>query len=890
MFNQKKTSIYLWTNNSLLEDIYFSCQTETIEFKKYSKLSSKHYLLIHLDLDSDLSYLTSNLYPLLSSAADKETKILVCLSLSTSSQTPLLEKYLGILNSLYEKNINLRTLTIYDLYTLNSNYAATSFDSYISKILSEKNINISKKNDKTFYPISLNQCLAVYEKLFFLNSTQFKNYHLAGIPIKDSDLAYYLNRLYQEKNSSEIDINLSSESYTTVVPYQKVFETQAEINIKIEDLFFDNLKKYFNNQSVDVELEKTIKTKNTLLGSILAVLKKKNFKKKLEEKGDLHIWALKKIELFVLKIILIVTFIFSVSSMLFIGGSYYALKSIESSSFYLKKGDLQKTASNYQKARISMAVVNTNLQVISPVLNLLAKNVDLKSHNIVSFLDFSLSTFDGLVQSYVLLEKIYNSLNSPHNMDYNTTFLAVKSNLQQVYESLNQIEILLTALDLPKPVLETIQKNSEFENLKKIKENIWELNKIIDVAAPLLGSEKNTNIYILVQNYNQLRPTGGVIELVYQLSIEKGKVIFIKSFVPQEIDALSDLIINSPPLIEKLTGDSLWKLKDMNYNPDFSQTSTNINWYLENKLKTKADFIIGLNLKVLETFLSSKNIKPLLNSDITYEQFIADTQAGNLANQVKTLTDNVLNKILNHEIPLVDLIQVIADNKNNFNLWSSDPKLQSQMQNLNLAKVMNQKECLPAISTSRKCIPQTIHLNLSNFSNIPLNGYLDREVNIVSTPQVLTVDHEIVLKSKYQKSTPLINRNLTEVVQLYVSKGSVLNSIELNNESIDLKEVITQTEKDLIRFQFTISTPLNKEYVLSIKYSNQLQERTVLPIAYSYNIIPQVGLEYKKQALEFNIPDSSRVSAITSKVESFPNKIVVNLKDKDHFGYNLVGR
>lgn len=891
MYNKKKTSISLWSNNRLLQDCYFSCQSDNLEFKKYYKHSASNYLLIHIDLAEDLTNLTSDLYPLLSSVSEKEIKVLACISLSSDNKTPLLEKYLEVFRSLYEKKINIRTLVLYDLYILGADDCATSLDKYIHDIISTKNLKISKNNNVSLYPISLTQCLAAFEKLFFLNSTKSKNYYLSGQPISDSDLAYYLNKVYQEKKHQEIDINISNDFSTTTIPYQKVIEAQAELNIKIEDLFFEDLKNYINTQGNGIIAEAVNTNKKHPFVNLISKIRNKihggNYDKPKEK---LQLWAIRKIEHFIFKAIFVFTFIFFVSSFLFVGGSYYTLKSLESASFNLKKGDLVKTSQYHQKAKISMSVVNTNLQITYPILSLFSKDLSTKSHNIANFLGFTITTFDGIVQSFVLSEKIYNTLNSPHNLDYGSTLLAIKSNLQQVYESLNQMEILLDGLDLPQPIYEAIKQNTQYENLKETKDNLWETNKLIDLIAPLLGSDKNTNIYILVQNQNELRPTGGVIELIYHLSIDKGKIIFLKQFVPQEIESLSDFTVDPPPLVEKLTGESAWKIKDMNYNPDFSQTATNISWFLENKLKTKADFIIGLNLKVLESLLSNKNLKPFLETDLTYEQFIANNQSGNSSTQVKILMDKLLDNVLNHKFPLADLFEMVVDNKENYNLWVSDTSLQSQIFNLPVAKNINQKDCLPAISTSRKCIPQTIHLNLSNFSSIPLNSYLERELLVVSTPQVLTVDHEISLNSRYLKSTPLINRNLTEIVQLYVTKNSVLNSIKLNGEEIDLSQVITQTDKDLTRYQFTISTSLNKEYSLVIKYSNQLSERTILPIAYSYNIIPQNGLEYKKQTLEFSLPESSRVSAITRKIESFPNKIVVDIKDKDSFGFNLVGK
>lgn len=891
MSSIRKTQISIWSNNQSVVDKYLAFESDTLDFKKSSLFHQINYLLLHLDLESDLSELTSKLYPLLSSAEEKNIKFLAILSLSSNNQTSLLDKYLGILGDLYQKKLNIRILVVYDLYFLDNTQAVTSFDNLISNTLQSKRLDVSKTGSVLLYPISLSQSAKVFEKLLFLHGTQSKNYYLAGSPIKDLDLAYLISRNTSETLDFEIDINSSPISKSTAIPYQKVYETQAELNIKVEDVFEEDLKQYLSslvksNQTIEAEIP-TKKHRITLLEKI-----KKSFKGKSAEteKIDLNKWAIAKVEKFVLKLLLIAVSIFVFASTLFVGGSYYTLKSLESAAFNLKKGDMVKTAAFHQRAKLAMSVVNTNSQIILPVIDFFYEDLSSKSTKIVNFLNFAISTFDGITQTFVLSEKIYNSLNSPHNLDYNASVLGIKSNLQQVYESLSQIEILLDGLDLPKPVYEAIKQNAEYENLKKTKDSLWEMSKLVDILPQIIGSDKNTNIFVLVQNQNELRATSGVIEYIYHVSLDKGKTVFVKSYIPQEIEGFSDMMINPPPLVEKLTGDDKWRLKDMNYNPDFAQTATNISWFLENKLKTKADFIVGMNLKVVEAILSNKDLRQNIKTDYTYEQFIADNQTGTASTKTKEMVDLTINKVLNHEIPLVDLFHLLADNKANYSLWSSDVVIQSQLVNQFISKTVNQKDCLPAISTSRKCIPQTIHVNFSNFSSIPLNGYLDRELQIIGTPQVLTVDHELNIVSRYTKQTPLINRNLTEIVQVYVTKNSILNSVTLNGADIDLNQVVTQEEKDLIRYQFIISTPLSQEYTLSIKYSNQLEERTILPIAYSYNIIPQSGLEYKKQTLELNIPESSRVSAITNKIDNFPSKIVVDMSSKDSFGYNLVSK
>ena len=128
------------------------------------------------------------------------------------------------------------------------------------------------------------------------------------------------------------------------------------------------------------------------------------------------------------------------------------------------------------------------------------------------------------------------------------------------------------------------------------------------------------------------------------------------------------------------------------------------------------------------------------------------------------------------------------------------------------------------------------------------------------------------------------------MVQLYLNKENSIKSITINDKTLNQNDLIVSEEVGLNRYQFVISSELNKTSTLKINYSTILPERTILPVAYTYNIIQQSGYAYAKKNIEINLPDSVRASAVTSKVDNLPNKIMVDLKDKNSFGFNLVSR
>lgn len=888
MNKEQKVTILTWGNNASLQDAYMASDFDDVIFKK--KNGHSYYLFVLIDLDSNQNEIQSQLYQILNEASEAKQKVLIGIFFSSHTKTDEINRYPAILQSLNKKNLNKRIVLIKDLYTAENNESVSFFDKYIKNALKTGEINIGLKALNIHNPQSLKNTIKHIKKLLYLNTTQDQVYYIETGSVSETDIAYSIKKIYEECFKKNFDIEAINKDYNG----QSIHANNL-IKINDPDTFDDfenDLKLYINKylQSLDISNDENVADNqpqsyfNKLLKKIPKIGNLKNKKEKIQT------WALKKIEIYLLKLVFFVLSCFLISSITFVASSYYTIKSLQSVSFYLRKGDIVNASHKLRSSEISYQVAIGNYHIVSKFVQIISPRVadmTLKSSN---FLELSIDSFRGVIQTYGLVEKVYQSLNVPGRIDYIDIISAVKTNLQREYESLNQLELLLEDPVLPSIVVETIRKNDEFLKLKETKNSIWEISKILDVIPEILGSTKNSNTFILLQNNHQLKSTGGTIDQIMHISLDNGKLIFFKSYKPQEIDKGDDLIINAPPLVEKVTGDTIWRLRDMNYNPDFPQTAVNIAWYLEKKLKTKPDFIVTLNTDLVGKFLGNKRVQESLGVTINEAEYQIALEKNQNQEEIIKISEKIIQKALNREIPLIEAIDVISKNFKNIYLWSSNQQIQQMLYNHPLAGGVNAKNCLPAMASSRKCLSETIHLNISNFSNIPINNNINRSMKVIVTPQVLGIDHQIILETKYSKQALLINRNLVEILQLYLNKNSKINAITLNDNPISLEGLQTQIEGDLLRHQFIVSTELNKDSKLVINYSTSLEERTILPIAYSYSIIPQSGLNLQSNVIEINLPDSSRVSAVTTRIDNQPGKITVNLSEKNSFGFNLVAR
>lgn len=195
--------------------------------------------------------------------------------------------------------------------------------------------------------------------------------------------------------------------------------------------------------------------------------------------------------------------------------------------------------------------------------------------------------------------------------------------LGKIYFSAPELNGIKADLDLAYLNLEQIRPNGALfflkDKISEIKLTINETGKILERAVPLsellpalAGYPQKARYLIVLQNNDELRPSGGFLGTYGILEIYDGEIISLKTQDIYHLDMpVKDRVnIEPPPPIKKYLAPK-WYLRDANWSPDWPTSAQKINWFyqLESRLNpvapkiTNFDGIIALTPKLIMDFL-----------------------------------------------------------------------------------------------------------------------------------------------------------------------------------------------------------------------------------------------------------------------------------------------
>ena len=149
------------------------------------------------------------------------------------------------------------------------------------------------------------------------------------------------------------------------------------------------------------------------------------------------------------------------------------------------------------------------------------------------------------------------------------------------------------------------------------------VDQVLTMYPHLAGFREPKTYLVLLQNSNELRPTGGFIGSVGVAKFEEG---FLSDFSIQDVYALDGQLKGhvDPPLpIREILGNEHWYLRDSNWDPDFKTSAARAIWFYEKETGGYVDGVIAVNVPVIVDVLTATG--PILLSDyndrITAENF-----------------------------------------------------------------------------------------------------------------------------------------------------------------------------------------------------------------------------------------------------------------------------
>ena len=184
---------------------------------------------------------------------------------------------------------------------------------------------------------------------------------------------------------------------------------------------------------------------------------------------------------------------------------------------------------------------------------------------------------------------------------------------------------------------------------------VMELSDVFSLVLPEVVGFPDERVYLLLlQNNDELRPTGGFIGTFGVLRIQQAEIkeFYTKNIYELDAPAENRRLINEipPAPLAKYLGVSFWYMRDANWSPDYAVSANNVErlYHLEHGPIEYFDGVIAITPNVIEEFLAV--IGPIT---IQGETFTSD-------NFVETLQFRVEQKFVQLGIPDIQRKEIIG--------------------------------------------------------------------------------------------------------------------------------------------------------------------------------------------------------------------------------------
>lgn len=139
------------------------------------------------------------------------------------------------------------------------------------------------------------------------------------------------------------------------------------------------------------------------------------------------------------------------------------------------------------------------------------------------------------------------------------------------------------------------------QNIQTFSETLKETSKHFPAILKLLGDRYPHRYLILLQNNDEIRPTGGFIGSYIIMDMNEGYIQKMTVHDVYDLDGSYGGKIDPPDIIKDFTQNL--RLRDANYSPDFPTSAAKIKWIMEKEKGPGVDTVIAVNQSILKDFL-----------------------------------------------------------------------------------------------------------------------------------------------------------------------------------------------------------------------------------------------------------------------------------------------
>lgn len=349
-------------------------------------------------------------------------------------------------------------------------------------------------------------------------------------------------------------------------------------------------------------------------------------------------------------------------------------KNLEYSLTYIEQGNFNKAKQAAGQAAKYFTLAENGLKGLQA--NILVKNIVFLNDNLSDF-RYLAQTAEILSSSaekaLIIVDEVKNMLSGQGASNFSELSDDVRFEiLKKFYENYPEWQGLKAKIDLSLVYWSKISDN----NLLRSQIGSWEelenkllylsksLSQVVSLSAliPVLsGYPEPVSYLILLQNNNELRPSGGFIGTYGILEIASGRISRLETHDVYHLDMPAslnpDFKVEPPAAIKKYLASDRWYLRDANWWPDWPTSAKKIQWFYEQEM-----IAAGRSAEIVD-FSGVVALTPRMITDLLY--FVGPIEINhNVYNQdnfVETLQYEVEMAFRDQAISEWDRKEVIND-------------------------------------------------------------------------------------------------------------------------------------------------------------------------------------------------------------------------------------
>jgi hypothetical protein len=417
-----------------------------------------------------------------------------------------------------------------------------------------------------------------------------------------------------------------------------------------------------------------------------------------------------------------------------------------------------------------------------------------------------------------------------------TTFSAFSTRAQEQYKNLSLLQSQLQTFDS-----QELSDNQE-KHLKDLgnsfqeeRKNLATFQQLEQVLPSILAQDKRKTYLVLLQNTQELRPTGGFLQTVAFLTVENGVIINHQVLDVKLIDGALTGQIDPPKEVKDMLGQSKWYLRDSNWSPDFTSSGPQAMRFVEKGIGKKVDGVLAMNTQVFAKLL--QGFGPLSVSQ--YSEVITDK---NLLEKMEFHSEIPLAKPDAQEYSTVvfseffdqlanaDSSKMMAVSSQLYDslksgeafFYTNDETINSVLKNLGWNGEVVTPEC-PAQMSDGPCVVDSAMVVEANIGINKANYYVNRsfEDTVVIGEANITHTRKVVLTNS-STSNAWPAGPYKSFVRLYVPKSAQLGNVLVDDVPIDPKLILVGSEKEKTYFGTRVEVPIQKTVTLTFTYTEPL--------------------------------------------------------------------